>query len=191
VKIGYADLETSMLILKVFARKIIRPFGSVTLEDVQNEIRVVAKLCNRGHRNLIVMFEHGKLDSSHYYIDMEYCELHLEEYIARKWTPENKTRLANSPNHISAKMRLKQLWDIMEDITDGVAFIHSYKEIHRDLKPRNSINPLSVGVDSKFYTLGNKKRGKLPTSVLRCRGAPKEPKPHTSGEEPKVIVPQS
>jgi len=36
-------------------------------------------------------------------------------------------------------IRAAQIWNIMADISSGVAFIHSRGEIHRDLKPRNGI----------------------------------------------------
>jgi serine/threonine protein kinase len=35
---------------------------------------------------------------------------------------------------------MTQIWDVMEDLTKGVAFIHSQGHVHRDLKPRNSIS---------------------------------------------------
>jgi serine/threonine protein kinase len=35
--------------------------------------------------------------------------------------------------------------DIMEDITNGIAFIHSHNEVHRDLKPPNGMSFVSLG----------------------------------------------
>ena len=40
---------------------------------------------------------------------------------------------------LPSRMRIAQVWDIMEDVTRAVAFIHSEQEIHRDLKARNGI----------------------------------------------------
>jgi len=60
-------------------------------------------------------------DSSHYFIDMEFCDKNLEEYI-----------------HETSNFEIDRIWSIMKDISDGVSFIHSHDEVHRDLKPRNS-----------------------------------------------------
>jgi len=32
-----------------------------------------------------------------------------------------------------------QVWNIMSQIAGGLSFIHSNKEVHRDLKPQNGI----------------------------------------------------
>jgi len=33
---------------------------------------------------------------------------------------------------------MNQMWEIMGDLIKGVKYIHKLKEVHRDLKPRNS-----------------------------------------------------
>jgi serine/threonine protein kinase len=72
---------------------------------------------------------------------MELCDINLETWIERKWTEETKTKLPYLTADIPTRMRIDIIWHVMEDVTKGVGFIHSKKEVHRDLKPRNSNNP--------------------------------------------------
>ena len=125
--------------LQVFARKLIRPFGALGAKDLQNEVRAVEKLCEPGsHKNIVSVLRHGRFPPLLYFIDMEVCELNLENYIHRKWPAEIVAKVPHFTNDVPARTRMSQVWEILEDITSGVAFIHLNKEIHRDLKPRNS-----------------------------------------------------
>ena len=58
-----------------FARKSIRPFGSVTAEDIQKEVKAITDICaSGGHKNVIRFIDHGPLRASdYYYIDMEFA----------------------------------------------------------------------------------------------------------------------
>lgn len=69
---------------------------------------------------------------------MELCDLNLESWILRKWDEETEKKLPYLTGNLPSRMRIGQIWDAMEDITRAVAYIHSNKEIHRDLKPCNS-----------------------------------------------------
>lgn len=101
------------------------------------------KLCNsQGHRNIVSVIEHGKydesIDRSYYFIDMEYCELDLNRYIYRQWTSVVEKKLPFFTMDRPARMKMWQIWDIMHDILNGLCFIHSHDQVHRDIKPRNS-----------------------------------------------------
>ena len=99
------------------------------IEDmIRNESRAIAKLCGAGtHRNIVVVLRQGTVkNSGMFYFDMEYCGENLADFIhafggTRIW--------------------LVTACGIMSDISAGVAFIHEQGEVHRDLKPRNSITP--------------------------------------------------
>jgi serine/threonine protein kinase len=91
---------------------------------------------------MVSVLRHGPLSvPSYYFIDMELCDMNLESYIRREWTD---TVVKNAPYFTidqPPRMRTAQIWDIVEDIAEGVAFIHSNGITHRDLKPRNGNYP--------------------------------------------------
>jgi serine/threonine protein kinase len=125
---------------QVFARKLVRPFGDVTREDVLNEPRAINALKAHGPcENLVLVIRHGWLPRSQYYfIDMELCDGNLEDYIGRK-SGVNYV-LSKNPRFFGATFMERGIWntwDIMEQIAGGMGFMHKCKEVHRDLKPRN------------------------------------------------------
>lgn len=127
----------------MFAGKLIRPFATITAEDVGNEIRAVTKLCAHGHKNIVNVRSHYLLQNSPYYaIDMEFCELTLADYIRG-----NRELVATVPvlydskgtaNYDPLALKWHAIGTIMQHICQGLSFIHSCNEIHRDLKPSNS-----------------------------------------------------
>jgi serine/threonine protein kinase len=121
--------------LKVFARKIVRIFGEIDNDLLQNELRVVLKLCkSRENKNIVEVLGDGSLLNSYHYLDMELCDLNLATYITWEWRP---TIQETTMPLVNAHERMEQVWNIMKDITNGVAFIHNHNEVHRDLKPHN------------------------------------------------------
>jgi serine/threonine protein kinase len=90
----------------------------------------------------VEVLRHGEKEyMSLYYIDMELCDLNLENYIAghSSSTVSIEWQALQSANiHIPANVKLAMILSIMNDITDGLVFMHSRKVIHRDLKPPNS-----------------------------------------------------
>ena len=88
------------------------------------------------------VLRHGELSyMSLYYIDMELCDLNLEDYIAGQCSSMVSIEWQMSPEsakiHIPSNVKLAMILSIMNDITDGLVFMHSRKVIHRDLKPPN------------------------------------------------------
>lgn len=77
-----------------------------------------------------------------WFIDMERCDLNLETYISRDWTPELHASVPffTTIDICPTSQRIQQVGEIIRDIVKGVAFIHSQQLVHRDLKPRNG-NP--------------------------------------------------
>lgn len=56
----------------------------------------------------------------------------LEEYIQQE----------QSQTSLPQRLDVSMIWNIMKDITNGVAFIHNHMEVHRDIKPTNGITLL-------------------------------------------------
>jgi len=67
---------------------------------------------------------------------MELCDFDLKEYLLSRGQPD-QSRVPHEclPTEYGAV----QVWDIMRQIAEGVAFIHSHRQVHRDLKPRNGM----------------------------------------------------
>jgi serine/threonine protein kinase len=81
------------------------------------------------------------VDSSYYYIDMELCDLSLHEYIHRDPESSVPESIPYFIQDAPSSVKVLQIWNIMKHILSGVEFIHNNREIHRDLKPQNSMNP--------------------------------------------------
>ena len=119
---------------QVFARKVLW-----TVKDALEEIRAIERLSSRGnHINLVRILGHGRIPGF-YYIDMEFCDGNLEDHI-KGIHPHRFEPALNpifSPMGIGSIGKDATIWDIMEQITSGICFIHTCGEVHRDLKPRN------------------------------------------------------
>jgi serine/threonine protein kinase len=116
---------------------VIRIFGQI---DVENEIRVIDKLSKAGpHRNIVEVLRHGDLEYGRltYYIDMELCDINLRTFIDENWTIELQEKMPYFTIDLPPRLKIAQLWSIMEDIASGVAFLHQLGEVHRDIKPEN------------------------------------------------------
>jgi serine/threonine protein kinase len=130
---------------QVFARKVIRIFGGVTEKDILNEARAAGKLCAPPtHKNIVCVFRQDWLSKSEslYYLDMQYCDFNLDCWIHG----HRSSKLERIMPRLEGN-RMTQIWNVMRDLTSGVAFIHSRSQVHRDLKPGNS-NSLSVSQDT-------------------------------------------
>jgi serine/threonine protein kinase len=113
--------------------------GNVTKEDVDNEIRALKKLCQNGHPNIVQVFEYGQLnpDGAVYFIDMELCDVSLEKYLqgaeiddAISW--ETVRKQDEIPSHA---------YNILQQILNGLIYIHCLGEVHRDISPANGTFP--------------------------------------------------
>ena len=92
------------------------------------------------HRNLVAVQAHGLIHGMPFtYIDMELCDGNLEDYI--RGSQSRKFGMAVNPRLLGLTMSelngIGNIWDIVEQMADGLQFIHSCGEVHRDLKPRN------------------------------------------------------
>jgi serine/threonine protein kinase len=111
--------------------------NEVTREDIENEARALNKLRSRNRQvNILKVFRHYWMESSQgqvYMIDMELGEGTLLDYIQKQYSGATVTKSSKMQFHV------KDIWDIMQQISAGLAEIHKRGIIHRDLKPANSI----------------------------------------------------
>jgi serine/threonine protein kinase len=117
----------------------------VTNADIENETRAIIELA-AGHKNVVAVLEHGWLDGPFrcYYFDMDLCDCDLEKYIYGDrsglidddWVCTGEWLVV--PRDARVFMKIMNICAIMGCIAEGLNFIHSNKQVHRDLKPRNS-----------------------------------------------------
>jgi serine/threonine protein kinase len=127
----------------IFARKLLKPFARLSESEILNEFRAIKKLCHEhSHENVIAVYRYGKLsDSLYYYIDMQYCDLDLAEYIHG---PDTVSLLTSGRPNPLLPLHTQTVIQIMKDVSRGLTFIHEKKEIHRDIKPTNSMRPALI-----------------------------------------------
>lgn len=129
---------------QLFARKIIRVFGAITRAEIENEGRLISSfLENGGHENIVTVTSHGWI-RDFYFIDMELCDLTLQDYIAYfdgLLSPPFEIIPQLSPvfveKNCSPTLKIQNIWTIGMHIARGLEFMHGKGQVHRDLKPRN------------------------------------------------------
>ena len=114
---------------------------------VQNETRVVLALQKDGqHENIVQILKHGWLGSPHnyFFIDMDLCASNLHDYIyGERSIPVDSDMQCSlkNPAYVSRDgsllVKMRNVWTIMSHLANGLKFIHSQKQVHRDIKPRN------------------------------------------------------
>lgn len=108
------------------------------MEEIKNETRMIDKVAaGGGNTNLIRVLKHAWLNDERYYIDMEMCILNLEDYILGDFKSVFGISKYLDPHSTKCDLGCLSLWAILQSIANGLAFIHSHGELHRDLKPRN------------------------------------------------------
>lgn len=121
----------------------------MTVDAIELELQSIKKLSGGGqHANIISFLRNGKLRNTHYYfIDMELCDMNLDQYIHRQTTDSsNPSQLI--PYFVTdgpSAVKSNQIWNIMQQIASGVVHLHTLSMAHRDLKPANGMLVLSLG----------------------------------------------
>lgn len=114
-------------------------FGVVTETEIANEVNVMIRLLTpEPHDHIVEILRHGSLGqyTSSYFIDMEYCDMSLYEYL------QGNISVNAFPDYqTSIKEGILSFFicGLVQEILSGLVFIHRHGKVHRDLKPKNSM----------------------------------------------------
>jgi len=127
---------------QAFARKVLKSGVRLTQEEIERETAAVKKITAgplSREKNIVTILDFGKLPRTpFYFIDMELCEISLEDYIYPS-EPLNSTQsIPFFVKEAPPPMKARQIWNIMKQIANGVVYLHGLGIVHRDLKPPNS-----------------------------------------------------
>ena len=98
---------------------------------------MIGLLKPKAHNHIVEILGHGSLGqhTSSYFIDMEYCDMNLDEYLRGTASvsafPDYKTSIKEGSLSFF-------ICAIVQEILSGLVFIHGHGKVHRDLKPQNS-----------------------------------------------------
>lgn len=131
-------------------------------EEILNEARAIDKLCQSSHCNIVTVLSHGRFSATSplYFIDMELCNLNLEEYLQGR--KSGIKGLIDWETADKEGQRQFLILAIMQQLISGLAFIHGYDEVHRDMAPQNGTYQASSGTDFEFSILHVPAGGRLP-----------------------------
>lgn len=122
----------------LFARKLVRASLAITEQHILNDLPTLQILSGFPHANIVPILGHGWLPHgcSIYFIDMELCSYDLGVYLRDCKIGVSELLRAGDDTIFFDKFKL--LMQIMKQIINGLAFLHAFHLVHRDLHPRNS-----------------------------------------------------
>jgi serine/threonine protein kinase len=104
---------------------------------VEDEAKAVTLLCTKGHPNIIEVIDHGQLSFVHYFIDMELCDTSLADLLKREKRKDGMQDLYLQWPIENFGDRLFFIVALMQELSNGLYFIHGHGQVHRDIKPEN------------------------------------------------------
>jgi len=108
----------------------------VSEAEIENEIEVMEKFRTSTHEHIIEILRHGDIGTKHYFIDMEYCDIDLDQYIRGVIQIDS---LMGYQKAITDGYLSFYICAILQQLISGLVFIHrKHRTVHRDLKPKNS-----------------------------------------------------
>jgi len=93
-------------------------------EVIANETRAIKKLCSGSHPNIVEVLRIGELkNSAYYFIDMELCDINLQDYIHQDDSKPLPEAIPYFVKNATSQVKALQIWNIVKQIATGVAFI--------------------------------------------------------------------
>ena len=105
------------------------------LQRLEEERLAILTICKGENCNLIAVLKVGQFQSPGFlFIDMVLCEFSLHNYI-------HKDSNIGVANKVLSQLEVSQstVCDIMQQIVEGVEFIHRQPAVHRNIKPTNGM----------------------------------------------------
>jgi serine/threonine protein kinase len=96
------------------------------------------------HDNIVKILRHESFGphTGAYFIDLQYCDINLDEYIRGSRPP-----CLALYNYLEAKENDDLpliICGIIQQVLNGLIFIHEKGQVHRDLKPMNGTFPMPL-----------------------------------------------
>ena len=109
------------------------------MDEIENEVTNIGSLGS--HRNLVDIIALGSfatnLGKPYFFVDMELCDYDLR--VLKK--DRGLIQAMQTSDASSIHNEIQEVLIIMKDITAAVMYIHEKSNVHRDLNPKNSIQP--------------------------------------------------
>lgn len=118
----------------------IKQLPPLTLHDIYTELNSIRRTCTSGHPNIVQVhsdwIEAGRDGIPTAHVVMELCTMNYAEYLKNlKINPPGYWWFGR-PEGVDMRLEL--------EILRGLAYIHNLNEIHRDLKPQNSMSLFKI-----------------------------------------------
>jgi serine/threonine protein kinase len=126
-------------------------YNGTNQQEIVNEAEAVALLCTKGHPNIVEVVAHGHLSMVNYYIDMELCDLSLAELFKRKPKGEGLQDWYLQWPIETVNDRIFFTIALMQELANGLYFIHKHDRVHRDIKPENSTTLPLVAISDFLF----------------------------------------
>ena len=135
------------------ARKVITDSNPETIKQHKKEVESLRLLQAEPepHPNIIQYIQDGmRTPSSICFIDMEFCEMNLEQFIHGTRTVTGTYGL---PQWDKENPDVFLIIAIFQQLLSGLDFIHRKNLIHRDVDPKNSIAPHGTRYMANWYSI--------------------------------------
>jgi len=127
---------------KVAVKRILQQFYDLARKEID------ALIASDEHPNVVRCFAMEE-DGDFLYLALERCNYNLNDYIL---APGTKTKLID----LKTGLPTPHCMEIMRDIVNGLAFLHTVGIVHRDLKPQNVL--LTPALKAKVSDMGLSKQ---------------------------------